>query len=235
MNYEQPRSTEIVNSKTGSPPESLHDEVLGRLRDFIVEGHLRPGDRVPERQLCETFGVSRTPLRESLKVLAAEGLVELTPNRGARIREFTAEDVRELFEMMAGLESTAARLACGRITEEGIAEIEALHYQMYGHYMRRELPEYFRLNQLIHERIVAAADNRALAAAYRGLAARMRRLRYSANTIRRDRWGQAMREHEHILDALRRRDGSELAEIMYDHLMNKWRAVSEALQEPEEG
>jgi DNA-binding GntR family transcriptional regulator len=231
MNYEDPRSTHTLNSEHDAAPESLHDEILGRLRDFIVEGHLAPGERVPERQLCETFGVSRTPLRESLKVLAAEGLVELTPNRGARIREFTSEDIREFFEMMAGLESTAGRLACERITEEAIAEIEALHYQMYGHYMRRELPEYFRLNQLIHERIMTAAGNRALGATYRGLTARMRRLRYSANTIRRDRWGQAMREHEQIVDALRRRDGKALAEILHDHLMNKWRAATEALQD----
>lgn len=230
MNYELPHSPAIVNAKIEEESESLHDEVLSRLRDFIVEGHLRPGERVPERQLCETLGVSRTPLREALKVLAAEGLVELSPNRGARIREFTPEDVREFFEMLAGLESTAGRLACERITEESVAEIEALHYQMYGHYMRRELPEYFRLNQLIHERIIAAAGNRALETYYHGLTARMRRLRYSANTIKRDRWGQAMREHEQMIDALRRRDGRELAEILHDHLINKWRAAAETLE-----
>jgi DNA-binding GntR family transcriptional regulator len=96
--------------------------------------------------------------------------------------------------------------------------------------MRRELPEYFRLNQLIHERIIAAAGNRALEAYYHGLIARMRRLRYSANTIKRDRWGQAMREHEQMIDALRRRDGRELAEILHYHLINKWRAAAETLE-----
>ncbi|OCO98868.1 GntR family transcriptional regulator [Ensifer sp. LC13] len=229
VEYEQPQAATILNAKIDEEVESLHDGILSKLRDFIVEGHLRPGDRVPERQLCESLGVSRTPLREALKVLAAEGLIELLPNRGARIREFTPDDVREFFEMLAGMESTAGRLACERITEAAIEQIEALHYQMYGHYMRRELPEYFRLNQLIHERIVAAAGNHALETYYHGLTARMRRLRYSANTIKRDRWGQAMREHEQILDALRRRDGRELAEILYEHLIHKWSATSEAL------
>lgn len=233
MDYSQPEAAKILNAKIDEEAESLHDEILNRLRDFIVEGHLRPGDRVPERQLCESLGVSRTPLREALKVLAAEGLIELLPNRGARIREFTPADVREFFEILAGLESTAGRLACERITEKEIEEIEALHYQMYGHYMRRELPEYFRLNQLIHEHIVAAAGNRALETYYHGLTARMRRLRYTANTIKRDRWGQAMREHEQIIDALRRRDGRELAEILHDHLINKWRAASEAIKTAE--
>ena len=95
---------------TSSPDgDSLHGEVLSRLRDSIVEGRLPPGARVPERELCAELGVSRTPLREALKVLAAEGLVELFPNRGARVRQFTATDVREFFELLAALESAAGR------------------------------------------------------------------------------------------------------------------------------
>ena len=218
--------------------ESLHDEVLIRLRDRIVEGRLVPGARVPERELCVEFGVSRTPLREALKVLAAEGLVELFPNRGARVRQFTAKDVREFFELLAGMESAAGRLACSRISNAEIAEIEGLHYEMYGHYMRRELPTYFQCNQAIHASIVRAARNEALKSSYQVLTARMRQFRYSANTIARDRWGEAMREHEEMLDALRRRDASGLASILFEHLMRKHEAASqqfraaEASQEP---
>jgi DNA-binding GntR family transcriptional regulator len=232
VNYDAPQTSDKMNAnvKFESESETLHDGVVARLRDFIVEGHLRPGERVPERQLCENLGVSRTPLREALKVLAAEGLVELSPNRGARIREFTPENIREFFEVLASLESAAGRLACQRISEESLSEIEELHYRMYGHYMRRELPDYFRLNQAIHERIVEAAKNQTLQASYDSLTARMRQLRYSANTIERDRWGQAMREHEQMIDALRRRDGRELADILFEHLMNKWRAAVEALE-----
>jgi DNA-binding GntR family transcriptional regulator len=220
-----------LNAEGDAERESLHDEVLGRLRDFIVEGHLRPGERVPERRLCESLGVSRTPLREALKVLAAEGLVELLPNRGARIREFTKQDVQDIFEILAALEAAAGRLACSRISDEQVAVIEQLHYEMYGHYMRRELPDYFRLNQAIHERIVAASRNATLQASHRSFTSRMRRLRYSANTIKRDRWGQAMREHEQMIDALRRRDGQELGSILLEHLLNKGRAAAEATEE----
>ncbi|MDJ1159204.1 GntR family transcriptional regulator [Chelatococcus sp. SYSU_G07232] len=238
MNYEQPRSGEPAHSSplsaAGAPTrESLHDEVLARLRDFIVEGHLKPGDRVPERQLCETFGISRTPLREALKVLASEGLIDLLPNRGARVRKFTEKDVRDSFELLASLEAAAGRLACARISEAEVAEIERLHYDMYGHYMRRELPEYLKLNQAIHAAIVAASNNQALQAAHRSLTARMRQFRYSASTIKRDRWGQAMREHEQMIDALRRRDGRELGDILFEHLLNKLQAAYEAMRAQE--
>jgi DNA-binding GntR family transcriptional regulator len=212
-----------------SERDSLHHEVLTRLRDFIVEGHLMAGERVPERQLCERFAVSRTPLREALKVLAAEGLVELLPNRGARIRTFSAADIRDFFEILAALESAAGRLACGRISDMEIAAIERLHFEMYGHYMRRELPEYFRLNQAIHERIMAAAGNEALQNVYRSFTSRMRQQRYSANTLERERWDQAMREHESMIDALRRRDARDLGDILFNHLINKWQATQKGL------
>lgn len=229
LHYNEGAEPSDVNSREREG-ESLHDEVLTRLRNVIVEGQLAPGARVPEKELCAEFGVSRTPLREALKVLAAEGLVELLPNRGARVRRFTEQDVRNLFEILAALESAAGRLACTRITDAEIAAIERLHYEMYGHYMRRELPAYFRLNQAIHLGIVDAARNPALKETYEGFTARMRQFRYSANTIARDRWGEAMREHELMLDALRRRSSEELGSILFDHLLKKFEAASQTLR-----
>ena len=210
---------------------SLHDEILGKLRDHIVEGNIPDGERVPERQLCEMLGISRTPLREALKVLAAEGLIELLPNRGARVRRLSEQDLGELFDMMGGLEGLAGRLACERITDAEIAEIERLHYEMYGFYLHRDMHGYFHANQLIHQKIVEASRNATLKAAYANLAGRIRRVRYSANFARkRERWGEAMREHETILEALRRRAGNELSDILFRHLRNKSTAAVEHLQ-----
>ena len=141
---------------------SLHDEILTRLRDHIVEGNIPDGGRVPERQLCEMLGISRTPLREALKVLASEGLVELLPNRGARVRQLSEHDLGELFDVMGGLEGLAGRLACENITDAEIAEIERLHYEMYGFYLHRDMHGYFRVNQLIHQKIVEASRNTVL-------------------------------------------------------------------------
>ncbi len=205
---------------------TLHGELLTALRDFIVEGHLADGARIPERALCERFSISRTPLREALKVLAAEGLIELLPNRGARVRAFSAADLRELFDVMGGLEALAGRLACERITDAEIAEIERIHHEMYHFYLRRDIHGYFRCNQVIHQMIVAAAGNALLASTYAGLSGRIRRVRYAANLAKdRDRLSEAMREHEAILDALRRRAGSELSDILFLHLRNKLKAV----------
>src|SRR5215813_968676 len=210
--------------------QSLHDEILTRLRDHIVEGNIPDGGRIPERQLCEMLGISRTPLREALKVLAAEGLIELLPNRGARVKQLSERDLEELFDVMAGLESLAGRLACEAVTDEEIAAIERLHYEMYGYYLNSDMHGYFGVNQRIHESIVAAARNEALRAAYASFAGRIRRVRYSANFARkRQRWGEAMREHEAILGALRRRAGSELADILFAHLRNKRTAAIEHL------
>jgi len=211
--------------------QSLHGEILTRLRDHIVEGNIPDGGRVPERQLCEMLGISRTPLREALKVLASEGLVELLPNRGARVRQLSEHDLGELFDVMGGLEALAGRLACENITDAEIAEIERLHYEMYGFYLHRDMHGYFRVNQLIHRKIVEASRNAALKSTYANFAGRIRRIRYSANFARkRERWAEAMREHEAILEALRRRAGSELSDILFLHLRNKRTAAVEHLK-----
>jgi len=207
---------------------SLHDELVGSLRDLIVEGELPPETRVPERELCVRFGVSRTPMREALKVLASEGLLTLLPNRGAQVVRLTMDDIDEMFPVMGALESLAGELACARITPEEIAEIRALHYQMVLHHARRELPEYFRLNQRIHERILEIAGNATLARMYGGLAGRVRRARYVAN-MSTARWAKAVEEHEAILKALDERDGARLGQILKMHLANKCETVKESL------
>lgn len=208
--------------------QPLHDQLVARLRDLIIEGDLAPGQRVSERELCERFAVSRTPLREALKVLAADGLIQLLPHRGATVARLTVADIEEMFPVMGALEALAGELAADRISEEGIAEVQALHYQMVLHYKRRELAPYFRLNQQIHEKILAAAGNDTLSGIYRGLAGRIRRARYLAN-MSSARWAQAVAEHEAILKALVARDGPALGKILKDHLKNKCETVKESL------
>jgi DNA-binding GntR family transcriptional regulator len=126
---------------------------------------------------------------------------------------------------MGALEALAGELAASRIGEAELAEIEALHHQMRAHYLRAELPEYFRLNQSIHERIVAAAGNPVLQATYHGLGMRLKRARYAANLWSKARWDRAMAEHDGLLDALRRRAGAELAAKLKAHLAGKCEAV----------
>src|ERR1700716_359205 len=156
---------------------SLHDETVARLRTMITEGHLAPGSRIAERDLCDRFGISRTPLREALKVLASEGLVELLPHRGSRVTRLSAPELRDAFEIVAALEALAGELACQRITDAQVDEIAAVHARMEEHYRRGELTEYFACNQTIHEAINRAAGNPQLTGMYALLSNRVRRAR----------------------------------------------------------
>src|ERR1700735_2384950 len=102
----------------------LHDTGVDHLRNFIVEGLLAPGVKLNERTLCETLGISRTPLREALKVLAGEGLIDILPNRGVSVSQMSEAEIRETFELMSGLEAFAGELACERITSVELSEIK---------------------------------------------------------------------------------------------------------------
>ena len=132
------------------PRQVLHQEVAVRLRQRIVEGQIAPGTKLNERELSEVLKVSRTPLREAIKMLAAEGLVELLPNRGAVVAQLSEQDIADTFEVIAGLEGQAGELAAQRIGEAELAEIRALHYEMLAAYTRRDLPTYYRINAQIH-------------------------------------------------------------------------------------
>ena len=203
---------------------SLHEELAERLRDMIVEGVLPPGLKVPERELCEQFGVSRTPLREALKVLASEGLVTLNQNRGACVASLTRADLEEVFPIMGALEALAGSLACAHMSDADIAAVATLHDRMVKSFEAGDQPTYFKLNQAIHRAILVGASNETLMATHQMLAGRIHRARYMANDDA-TRWRAAVEEHEHILAALQQRDGPRLAVILSDHLRNKLASV----------
>ena len=211
-------------------PSTLHANLVERIRELVIEGDLEPGAKVPERILCERFNVSRTPLREALKTLASEGWLEILPHKGARVTRLSEEDVDQMFPIMGALEALSGELACANLSEEQFAEIRALHYQMVLHYTRRELAPYFQINQLIHEKILAAAANPLLVQMYQTLSGRIRRARYVAN-MSEDRWAQAIEEHEEMLSALASRDGQSLANVLRRHLSNKCETVKAHLRQ----
>ncbi|MDI5921255.1 GntR family transcriptional regulator [Halomonas sp. LR5S13] len=204
---------------------SLYLEVADRVRELIEQGDLAPGERISEKQLCERFGVSRTPLREALKVLASEGLVELLPNRGARVVRLTLKMVKDTYDLMGALEGLAGELACQNISDEEIKVIRALHDEMLRHYRDRNLPDYFQVNQRIHEGILSASANEVLQETYSNLNQRVKRVRYSKK-MTDDFWRKAVQDHEHMILALEARDGKRLGQILRDHLCNKLEVAS---------
>lgn len=199
---------------------SLHRELAEAIRGLIMSGELPAGQKVPEKELCDTYGVSRTPLREALKVLATDGLLTLEPNRGAWVSQITQQDLEEVFPVMGALEALAGELACRQITDAEVEKIARLHDEMMNHYANRRLRDYFVVNQEIHEAILVAARNQTLATQYRSLTARVRRFRYIAN-MSDVRWQRATEEHVLILKHLRNRDGKALADVLRVHVQNK--------------
>jgi len=209
---------------------SLHEELTDRLRSMIVEGVLTAGEKVPERALCEKLGVSRTPMREALKVLASDGLLTLEPNRGARVRAITVQELEEVFPLMGAFESLAGELACAQISDAQIKELKRVHEKMLTRYQASDMPGYFKHNQRIHELIMEAAGNRTLITMYNSLAVRVRQARYLAN-MSAERWKQAVDEHESIIQALEARDGKALSAILKKHLENKFAAVRQWIED----
>ncbi len=202
------------------PRAALHEQVAHRLRQMLVENRIAPGAKLNERELSEVLKVSRTPLREAIKMLAAEGLVELLPNRGAIAVELLEADVLNTFEVMAGLEALSGELATQRITGGELTEIKALHFEMLAAYTRRDLPAYYRLNSAIHSAINAAAKNPVLTATYRQVNARLQALRFRSNQDE-DKWASAVKEHEQMINALQTRDSVAMRAVLTNHLNNK--------------
>lgn len=208
---------------------TLHQELVERLRNLVVEDVLKPGEKVPEKDLCEAFDVSRTPLREALKVLASEGLVVLQTNRGARVAEVTLEEVENTFPVIAALEQLAGQLACQNISDAGIVRIEARHRAMLDAFAARDRQTYFQANQDIHNALIEAAQNEVLEYQHRLLAMRVRRVRFMAN-LSEERWVQAIDEHEDMITKLKDRNGTGLGRVMKRHMMNKYAAHVKALK-----
>jgi DNA-binding GntR family transcriptional regulator len=208
---------------------TLHDQVSTRLRAMLIEGRIAPGAKLNERELCEQLHVSRTPLREAIKLLAAEGLVDLLPHRGAVAVKLTEADVVHTFEVLASLEGLSGELAAQRIGADQLAELRALHYEMLACFVRRDLSGYYRLNAQIHAAINAAAGNPVLAATYRSINARVQSLRFRTNQDDA-KWQRAVGEHERMIDALAARDGAALRGVLIEHLQRKRDCVLELMR-----
>jgi DNA-binding GntR family transcriptional regulator len=204
--------------------QHLHGTVVDCLRKLIVEGTLPPGMKLNERELCERIGISRTPLREALKVLSAEGLVNISPNRGAFVSKMSEAEILETFELLSCLEAFSGELACSRITADELAEIKTLHDEMSVCCAQEDLSGYYVRNQAIHDLINKAARNTALRQVYLTLNRRVQALRYRSN-LQRTKWDRAMRDHEEMIRALEARDGETMASVLRAHVLAKRDAV----------
>jgi DNA-binding GntR family transcriptional regulator len=212
----------------------LHEEVIDRLRDMIVEGDLGVGERLNDAKLAEILNVSRTPIREAVKLLASEGLVDLLPGRGARVAGLSLESIGELFEVIAGLERHACELAAVRMSARDLDKLRRLHERMAAHHRAGERRDYFKLNSEIHLAIVLASRNAILQATHAALMVKARRGRHTA-LASHERWVEAMAEHDRLMGALAARDGRRAGEIMLQHDRRTGEVVRQMLEAAEKG
>ena len=206
----------------------LHQEAALRLRSLIIRGDLRPGEQLVEANLCEVLGISRTPLREALKLLAAEGLVELRLNRSSIVAPIRREEIDELFEAVAGIERIGAELAAQRMTARDYEKLSSLQDRMERHHDAGELREYFELNQQIHAFLLSCARNGALKSTHDALMARVERARFFALSSR-ERWDESVEEHREIMRALAARDSDKAGRLLAHHIQRTGQVVNDAL------
>lgn len=193
-----------------------HRDAVMILRDMIISGELAPGARLREIAISEQLSMSRTPVREAFRTLAAEGLVELLPNRSVVVSELDEREAQDVFLVLGTLEALAAEQAASRMSPEQIGEIERLQEELERQFEEGDRSGYTLTNRLIHQRLVEGSNNASLIRAWRSVlptAERARRL----NMLDRGRWAVAVLAHRRIYSALSARDGDALKSLMLEH------------------
>ncbi len=209
-----------------SLPKPLHDDVAHTLRERIFAGELAPGVFLDEIALAEGLGISRTPLREALKVLTAEGLVRHEPRRGCFVNQVTEQDLDDIFPVIALLEGQCAHQAALRASDADLAALEVLHQRLVDHALARRIHDYYTANFAIHEAIITVADNRWLAQVIGDLRkiAKLSRLQQLHAPGRLD---QSLSEHLAVFAALKAHDAQGAEAAMRTHITRQRAALRE--------
>ena len=198
-------------------PRALYEEVAELLRQRIFARELEPGSWIDELRIAEALGISRTPLREALKVLAAEGLVTMKVRRGAYVTEVSAQDMRDVYHLLALLESDAAAMVALTATDAQLAELQALHQELEAAVADRD--RFFAINERFHMRLLALAQNRWRDQMVADLRKVMKLNRHNS-LFKTGRLQESLAEHRAILSALLARDATATTARMREHFTN---------------
>ncbi|HLU19811.1 MAG TPA: GntR family transcriptional regulator [Pusillimonas sp.] len=204
--------------------KGLYQEVADRLRDMIQKGELQPGEWVDEVSLSKSLGISRTPLREALKVLVAEGLLYMKPRHGCFVNEVTAQDLEDIFPLMAMLEGRCAFEAASKVTEADLARLEPLHSELRRYAMQGDVDQYYAANVRIHTAIQDLAANRWLSDLINNLRQVLSLFRHRS-LKHPGRIDQSYQEHAAIFEAIKARDPVRAEAVTRTHLMNQLDAL----------
>lgn len=210
-------------------PTALYQEVAERLRQRIFAHELTPGTWIDEQKLAEHYGISRTPLREALKVLAAEGLVELRPRRGCYVIELSPQDLDDIFPLMALLEGRATHEAVSKASAADIAELSSIHARLEQSASEKRIPDFFEANQEFHKRLIELANNRWLSSVIQDLRKVLKLSRLHSLSLQ-GRLSQSLEEHRRIMAAIELRDVATAEREMHDHILAGREALAKMQQ-----
>lgn len=217
------RKTAASGKPAAAAAATLVEQIADTLREEVLTGKFPPARRIPESAVAARFRSSRTPAREALRLLAAEGVLVMHPHRGAEVPEYGLRMILDAIELVEHLEAAAGEVACRRISDEETRWIEFMTREMSAAHQSGDRVGYYSLNRRIHYAIVAATRNSALISAYREYNARLFRVRFVALRPSAKLWREAMREHREMVKLLKNRDGPALAALLRGHMSHAWR------------
>lgn len=201
-----------------------HVQIADMLRDMIMTGEIREGDKIKENELCSSMGVSKTPLREALRVLSVEGLIELVPNRGAFVTRPEFTEIREMFDIMVLLEGFCARSACEKMDQKDFSLLEKLHGQLEQKFASDDQEGYIQINNQYHSLVQELAGNRSLNQIIDGLRKRVLLYRFQSLTAQ-GRMDESIQEHRELLEIFRKRNHKKAEVLMQNHLKKQLAAL----------
>lgn len=204
-------------------PSALYVEVAELLRQRIFKRELEPGSWIDEMKIAEEYGISRTPLREALKVLAAEGLVTMKVRRGAYVTEVSEKDLSDVYHLLSLLESDAAGVVAEKATDAQLKELQALHRELEGAVRNRE--KFFALNERFHMRLLEIAGNRWRDQMVADLRKVMKLNRHNS-LLKSGRIEESLKEHRAIVEAMAKRDSAAARQRMQIHFSNGLEAAA---------
>lgn len=206
-------------------PTALYEEVAERLRQRIFAHELQPGTWVDEQKLAEQYGISRTPLREALKVLASEGLVTLKPRRGCYVTEISGEDVNDIFPIMALLEGRCTNEAVNRATSADIKTLADIHEALEQAARDGQIDRFFEANSEFHTKIQELSGNRWMLTVIQDLRKVLKLSRLHSLSLE-GRLQQSLDEHREIMAAIKAGKAEDAERAMHDHLLSGRQALA---------
>lgn len=204
--------------------QALYLQVADRLRDQIYQHELKPGDAIDEMAMCERFGISRTPLREALKVLSSEGLIELIPRKGSFVRSMDIDELNELFPVMAVLEGLCAREAVDNCTPNDLEHLEKMHEKLERLAAQGNIDGYYEQNFVFHQAVQDLSGNKWLQRIVGDLRKVLRLARHMQLTLP-GRLNASIEEHRQIMKAFKKHDPDMADQKMQEHLKLQWNSL----------